>query len=57
MKVVTFLNAGRWDGDSDLSLERRVKRCEEGVLGGQGQDPLLCHRTLDVVILYDDVFL
>ena len=30
---------------------------EERVFGGQSEDAFLGHRTLDVVVLYDDVFL
>jgi hypothetical protein len=34
-----------------------VQRSEEWVVGCQGQDPLLRHGALDVVVLNDDVLL
>ena len=30
---------------------------KEGVFGRQNQDPLLCHRAVDVVVLYDHILL
>lgn len=38
-------------------LEAAVELGEVGVSAGEGQDPLLSHGTVDVIILQDDVFL
>ncbi len=40
-----------------LGLVARVERGQERVVGRQGQDPLLGHRALDVVVLDDHVLL
>jgi hypothetical protein len=34
-----------------------VKTGEEGMVGGEGEDPLLCHGALHVVVLDDHVLL
>ena len=38
-------------------LKAGMKTGEEGMVGGQGQDPLLGHGALHVVVLDDDVLL
>ena len=42
---------------SDLGLKARVKSREKGVLGREGQNALLRHGTLHVVVLQDHVLL
>ena len=38
-------------------LKAGVQTGEEGMVGGEGQDPLLSHRALNVVVLDDHVLL
>lgn len=38
-------------------LKAAEQLCEEGVIAGQGQDPLLRHRALHVVVLQDHILL
>ncbi len=47
----------KWAEATDFGLETRVERREEGMLGRQGQDALLRHGALDVVVLQDHVLL
>jgi hypothetical protein len=39
------------------NLKAGVKTGEEGMVGGEGEDPLLCHGALHVVVLDDHVLL
>lgn len=39
------------------SLKAAEELGEEGVVAGQGQDPLLCHGALHIVILQDHILL
>lgn len=40
-----------------VGLETGMQRCQKRMLGSQRQDPLLCHRALDVLVLQDHVLL
>lgn len=50
----------RWEGKTShthRSLKAAEQLGEEGVVAGQGQDPLLSHGALHIVILQDHVLL